>query len=140
VQHPLDHIGIAVPSIPAALPVFELLSGVAGSRIERVESQGVDVAFVGGTGCLVELIEPIRPDSPVARFIERRGPGLHHIAYRVSDLAAELERLVTQGFELIDRQPRAGAHGRRVAFIHPRSTNGVLTELVEAAGPVNDGS
>jgi methylmalonyl-CoA/ethylmalonyl-CoA epimerase len=139
-QHPLDHVGIAVPSIAAALPVFEFLGGVSGSRIERVESQGVDVVFVGTTGCRVELIQPIRPDSTVARFLERRGAGLHHIAYRVADLDAELERLAGEGWALVDRQPRAGAHGRRVAFVHPRNTHGVLTELVEDAGIVNGGS
>ena len=133
-QHPLDHIGIAVPSIAAALPVFEFLGGASGSRIERVDSQRVDVVFIGTAGCLVELIQPIGPDSTIARFIERRGAGLHHIAYRVPDLAAELDRLAGEGWELVDRQPRAGAHGRRVAFVHPRSTHGVLTELVEDAG------
>jgi len=130
-EHPLDHIAIALPSIAAALPVFELLAGSAGSPVEHVPDQGVNVTFLGIAGCRLELIEPARADSSVARFLERRGAGLHHIAYRVPDLAAALDALAAAGLQLIDRQPRAGAHGRRVAFIHPGSTHGVLVELVE---------
>ena len=130
-QLPLDHVAIAVPSIAHAMPLFELLTGGHGSPSERVESQGVEVAFVGtGTGRL-ELLEPTAPDSPVARFLDRRGPGLHHLAYRVPDLEAALTRLKEAGIQLIDERPREGAHGRRVAFLHPRSTGGVLIELVE---------
>jgi methylmalonyl-CoA/ethylmalonyl-CoA epimerase len=130
-QLPLDHVAIAVPSIAHAMPLFELLTGGHGSPSERVESQGVEVAFVGtGTGRL-ELLEPTAPDSPVARFLDRRGPGLHHLAYRVPDLEAALARLKEAGIQLIDERPREGAHGRRVAFLHPRSTGGVLIELVE---------
>lgn len=92
-QLPLDHVAIAVPSIAQAMPLFELLTGGHGSPPERVESQGVEVAFVGtGTGRL-ELLQPTAPDSPVARFLDRRGPGLHHLAYRVPDLEAALTRL-----------------------------------------------
>jgi methylmalonyl-CoA/ethylmalonyl-CoA epimerase len=132
-QRPLDHVAIAVPSIAEALPLFELLTGGAGSPRERVDAQGVDVAFVGtGTG-RIELIEPISADSGVARFLERRGPGLHHLAYRVPDLEAALADLAARGVRLIDERPREGAHGRRVAFIHPASTGGVLIELVEEA-------
>jgi methylmalonyl-CoA/ethylmalonyl-CoA epimerase len=130
-QLPLDHVAIAVPSIAGALPLYELLTGGAGSPIERVAAQGVDVAFVGeGTG-RIELIEPISPDSPVGRFLQRRGPGLHHLAYRVTDLAATLSRLREAGVRLIDEQPRVGAHDRLIAFLHPESTGGVLIELVE---------
>ncbi|HEY8484795.1 MAG TPA: methylmalonyl-CoA epimerase [Longimicrobiales bacterium] len=130
-QLPLDHVAIAVPSIAQAMPLFELLTGGHGSPPERVESQGVEVAFVGtGTGRL-ELLQPTAPDSPVARFLDRRGPGLHHLAYRVPDLEAALTRLKEAGIQLIDERPRLGAHGRRVAFLHPRSTGGVLIELVE---------
>jgi methylmalonyl-CoA epimerase len=133
-EYPLDHVAIAVPSIRAALPALELISGAPGSPAEAVESQGVNVVFIGTAGCRLELLEPTGPDSPVARFLDRRGPGLHHIAYRVTDLAAVLEDLGQRGFELIDRTPRAGAHGRLVAFIHPRSAGGVLIELVQDAG------
>ncbi len=127
----LHHIAIAVPSIAAALPTFEALTGATGSTPEAVAAQGVTVAFVGEGAGRLELLEPSTPTSGVARFLEKRGPGLHHIAYRVTDLARTLDRLAADGIELIDRAPRPGAHGHKVAFIHPRSAGGVLVELVE---------
>lgn len=127
----LDHVAVAVRSIAESLPLFELLAGARGSDRERVPAQGVAVVFLGTAGASIELIEPLSPDSGVGRFIDKRGPGLHHIAFRVPDLAAALERLAARGVELIDREPRPGAHGRRVAFVHPRSAAGVLVELVE---------
>jgi len=130
---PLDHVGIAVRSIAEALPLFQLITGGDGSPTEHVAGQGVAVAFVGSGNARLELIEPTTPDSPVARFLERRGPGLHHLAYAVPDVAAALERLRRAGIQLVDQQPRLGAHGRRVAFLHPASTGGVLIELVEEA-------
>lgn len=129
---PLDHVAIAVPSLDAFLPLFESLTGARGSDRARVESQGVDVAFLGAGPVRLELIEPLTAESSVGRFLERRGPGLHHVAFRVPDLDAALAHLATTDIELIDRQPRTGAHGRRIAFLHPRSTGGVLVELVEA--------
>ena len=129
-QLPLDHVAIAVESIAASLPIFESLLGAVGSPVEHVASQGVTVAFLGNGPGRIELIEPTGPDTAVGRFLARRGPGLHHIAYRVPDLGAALERLAADGVELIDRVPRRGAHGHRVAFLHPRSTGGVLIELV----------
>lgn len=130
-QLPLDHIAIAVRSIEESLPVFELLTGGKGSPVERVDDQGVNVVFVGeGVGRL-ELLEPLSDESSVARFLERRGPGLHHLAYRVPDLQAALDRLAAVGVQLIDERPRKGAHDRLVAFLHPKSTGGVLIELVE---------
>jgi len=126
-SHPIDHVAVAVHSIRESAPIYELLTGERSSPPEEVEGQGVRVSFVGGT----ELLEPSDPSGTVARFLERRGPGLHHIAYRVPDLPAELERLSRAGVELIDREPRSGAGGHRVAFLHPRSTGGVLVELVE---------
>ena len=131
-QLELDHVAIAVQSITDALPTFEALVGATGSAAERVESQGVAVAFVGEAAGKLELIEPLSAESGVGRFLAKRGPGIHHLAYRVPDLAATLERLAADGVELIDRVPRPGAHGHRVAFLHPRSTGGVLIELVEA--------
>lgn len=127
----LDHVAIAVPSLAAALPTFEALVGATGSAPESVTAQGVTVAFLGAGPGKLELIEPNSPTSGVARFLEKRGPGLHHIAYRVGDLAATLQRLAAVGVELIDKTPRPGAHGHQVAFIHPRSSGGVLVELVE---------
>ena len=129
----LDHVAIAVPSLAAALPTFEALTGATGSTPESVTAQGVSVAFLGHGPGKLELIEPSSPTSGVARFLEKRGPGLHHIAYKVPDLAATLQRLAAAGVELIDKAPRPGAHGHKVAFIHPRSSGGVLVELVEEA-------
>lgn len=127
----LDHVAIAVTSIAEALPTFEALLGARGSEPERVEAQGVAVSFLGAAGAALELLEPLTPESGVARFLARRGSGVHHLAYRVGDLAGTLDALAARGVELIDRQPRPGAYGHRVAFIHPRSTGGVLVELVE---------
>ena len=126
-ERPLDHVAVAVPSLDDACRLFELLSGHTGSRPETLESQGVRVAFVGA----VELLEPLGPDTTVGRFLDRRGPGLHHVAYRSHDIEADLARLADAGIELIDEVPRAGARGHRVAFLHPRSTGGILVELVE---------
>jgi methylmalonyl-CoA/ethylmalonyl-CoA epimerase len=129
---PLDHVGVVVASIAASRPLFERMSGSPGSPVEELPHQGVNVAFFGQ----VELIEPRSADSGVARFLEKRGPGLHHVAWRVTDLAAELRRLEAEGYELVDREPRPGAGGHRVAFLHPRSTGGLLVELVEDASGV----
>jgi methylmalonyl-CoA epimerase len=129
---PFDHVAIAVPSITAALPIFELLAGVRGSPVERVEAQKVDVAFVGSGSARLELIQPTSSDSTVQKFLDRRGgPALHHIAYRVPDIEAALARLAAAGVRLIDEQPRPGAGGHRVAFLHPHGTGGILVELLE---------
>jgi methylmalonyl-CoA/ethylmalonyl-CoA epimerase len=130
-ERALDHVGIAVPSIDEALPTWEAILGAAGSGRETVDSQGVEVVFVGSGAARVELVAPSGPDSPVARFLARRGPGIHHLGYRVPDIRAALADLEARGFELIDREPRAGAHGHQVAFLHPRAAGGVLVELVE---------
>lgn len=129
-QLPLDHVAIAVESIAAVLPIYEAMLGATGSRVERVASQNVDVVFVGEGPGRLELLQPTTPDSAVGRFLAKRGNGLHHIAYRVADVQAELDRLAAEGMELIDRVPRPGAGGHQVAFLHPRSTGGVLIELV----------
>lgn len=130
-QLPIDHIAVAVPSIREALPEFEHLTGSGDVAIETVAAQGVAVAFIDAGPIALELIEPLSQDSGVMRFLERRGPGLHHIAFRTPDLAAELERLREAGVRLIDEEPRAGARGHRVAFLHPKSFGGVLVELVQ---------
>lgn len=126
---PVDHVAIAVHDLAEAVPLYERLTGAVGSPPEEVSSQGVRIAFVG----ILELIQPTDPEGGVARFLERRGQGLHHVAYRVEDCAAELERMVGDGFEAIDRVPRPGAGGHLVAFLHPGSTGGALIELVEHA-------
>jgi methylmalonyl-CoA/ethylmalonyl-CoA epimerase len=126
-NRPFHHVAVAVPSIDEARGLFELLSNTSGSEPEAVPSQGVRVMFVGA----VELIEPLSPDSTVARFLERRGSGLHHVAYESDDLPSDLARLKEAGVELIDEEPRPGAGGHLVAFLHPRSTGGILVELVQ---------
>lgn len=124
---PLHHVGVATESIRESAALFELLAGAPCSPPEEVPQQHVRVAFVGS----VELLEPTDPDGPVGRFLQRRGPGLHHIAYAVPDLAARLEELRARQVPLVDETPRIGAGGHRVAFLHPRAAGGVLVELVE---------
>jgi methylmalonyl-CoA epimerase len=124
---PLDHVGVAVASIRESAANFEPVTGATLSIIEELPGDDVNVAFVGS----VELIEPRSSASPVARFLSRRGPGIHHFAYRVPDLRATLQDLNTRGFHLIDEEPRPGARGHLVAFIHPKSTGGSLIELVQ---------
>ena len=128
---PLDHVGIAVRSIEESMPLFERLANARGSAPETVESQGVRVAFVGTGSARLELIEPATDSSTIARHIEKRGAGLHHVAYRVPDIRAALADFAAQGIDLIDREPRPGAGGHLVAFLHPKTTGGVLVELVE---------
>ena len=125
--NPLDHVAIPVHSIEDSASLFELISGEVCSPPETLEAQGVRVAFVGS----IELLEPLSPDTTVGRFLERRGQGLHHIAYRTDDISTELSRLAAAGVHLIDEEPRLGANGHLVAFLHPRSTAGILTELVQ---------
>ena len=124
---PLDHVGVAVASIRKSAATFEPIMGTTCSSVEELPGHDVNVAFIGS----IELIEPRSSASPVARFLTRRGPGLHHVAYRVPDLRATLQDLNTRGFQLIDEEPRPGARGHLVAFIHPKSTGGTLIELVQ---------
>lgn len=124
----VDHIAVAVSSLEEGCALFQSLTGDVCSPVEELPAQGVRVAFVGS----VELLEPLGPETTVGRFLDRRGPGLHHLAYRVPDLPRTLARLRDAGVELIDHEPRTGARGHQVAFLHPRSTGGVLVELVEA--------
>lgn len=123
----VDHVAIAVSSLEESLALFQLLTGQAGTPPETLEAQGVRVAFCG----TVELLEPLGPDTTVGRFLGKRGPALHHIAYRCADVQGELDRLAARGVELLDRAPRPGARGHLVAFLHPRSTGGILVELVQ---------
>lgn len=127
----LDHVGIAVASLDDSIPLWETLLQARASGREVVESQGVEVVFIGSGPARVELLAAVRPNSPVAQFVERRGPGVHHLGYRVSNLPAALEALRNEGYALVDESPREGAHGRRIAFLHPRALHGVLVELVE---------
>lgn len=129
----LDHIGIAVRSLDAA-KVYEAL-GLEIEHVETVESQGVKTAFLSVGDSQLELLEPTGPGSTVAKFIEKRGEGIHHICFRVDDIEAHLENLKAKGFRLINEAPVPGAHGCRVAFLHPAAGNGVLIELSEKIEP-----
>jgi methylmalonyl-CoA/ethylmalonyl-CoA epimerase len=125
----LDHIGIAVRSLDAA-KIYEAL-GLTIDHVETVETQGVRTAFLSAGDSNLELLEPTGPHSTVAKFIEKRGEGIHHICFRVTNLEDHLARLKAQGFRLINEAPVPGAHGCRVAFLHPAAGNGVLIELSE---------
>jgi methylmalonyl-CoA/ethylmalonyl-CoA epimerase len=126
----VDHIGIAVKSLAEALKVYDVL-GLAASSYEDVEDQGVRVAMLPIGESRIELLEPLHKDSPVEKFMSKRGEGIHHIAIRVDDIEDALERFKKSGARLIDSAPRRGAHNTRTAFVHPASTHGVLLELVE---------
>jgi methylmalonyl-CoA/ethylmalonyl-CoA epimerase len=126
----LDHIGIAVRSLDAAKKIYEDL-GLNVEHVEVVETQKVRTAFLSVGGANLELLEPSEPDSAIARFIEKRGEGIHHICLRVDDLESHLQRLKERGYRLINEAPVPGAHGCRVAFLHPAAGNGVLIELSE---------
>jgi methylmalonyl-CoA/ethylmalonyl-CoA epimerase len=125
----LDHIGIAVKSLDAA-KIYEAL-GMTIDHVETVSTQGVKTAFLSAGDSNLELLEPLSSESTVAKFIEKRGEGIHHICLRVDDIEAHLARLKSQGFRLINEVPVPGAHGCRVAFLHPAAGNGVLIELSE---------
>jgi methylmalonyl-CoA/ethylmalonyl-CoA epimerase len=127
ISFPLDHVAVAVSSLEEACPLFELLTGATRSPVEELPTQGVRVCFVGS----VELLEPLEAETTVGRFLQKRGQNLHHIAYRVPNLPETLSKLKEEGFELIDEVPRPGARGHQVAFLNPRSTGGILTELVQ---------
>ncbi|HEX7956449.1 MAG TPA: methylmalonyl-CoA epimerase [Pyrinomonadaceae bacterium] len=129
----VDHIGIATRSIEESLGFWRDALGLEVRHTETVEEQGVHVAMLPAGEPRVELLEPTGPASPVAKFLEKRGPGIHHVAVRVADIRAALARLKAEGARLIDEEPRAGAGGCLVAFVHPSSAGGVLLELVQHA-------
>jgi methylmalonyl-CoA/ethylmalonyl-CoA epimerase len=125
----LDHIGIAVADINAALAFYRDALGLDIEPAEEVASQKVRASFIPAGGAALELLEATADDSPIAKYVAKRGPGLHHITLQVEDLAAALAQLKARGVRLIDESPRPGAHGSIVAFIHPSSAHGVLVEL-----------
>lgn len=127
----LDHVGVAVRALAEALPAFEAALGVTATPPEIVPDQKVRVVFLETGQAGVELLEPTSPDGPIGRFVEKRGEGIHHLSFLVNDLEAALARCRAAGLQLIDETPRAGAAGRRIAFLHPKSTSGVLIELAE---------
>jgi methylmalonyl-CoA epimerase len=126
----IHHVGVAVDDLDAAVERYARLFGAQIEQRERVEDQGVDAASLRVGDAHVELLAALDPDSAVGRFLEKRGPGMHHVAFEVEDVGAELERLRSAGAELIDEEPRRGAFGLQVAFVHPDATGGVLAELV----------
>ena len=129
----VDHIGVAVEDLDAAIALHERDYGMELVHREVIDEQGVEAVLLDVGENHVELLRPLGDDTPVGRFLAKRGPGLHHVAYRVEDVAATLDDLRAAGVRLIDEQPRTGIRGSRVAFLHPRSTGGVLTEIVEPA-------
>jgi len=129
----IDHIGVAVEDLDESIALYRDRFGMAEQHRERVEEFGVEAVLLEIGGAHVELLTPIQSDSGVAKFLERNGPGMHHVAYRTDDIDATLKRLVAAGLRLIDQQPRVGIRESRVAFVHPKSTGGVLTEIVQPA-------
>jgi methylmalonyl-CoA/ethylmalonyl-CoA epimerase len=127
----VDHIGIATPQLQEALSVWRDALGLSVDSTDEVAEQGVRVAMLPIGETHIELLEPLSDDSPVGKFLQKRGPGIHHIAIRVTNIRAALSELKEKGARLIDETPRVGANGCLVAFIHPSATNGVLLELVE---------
>jgi len=126
----LAHIGLAVTSVEAASVRWKKL-GFRVTGTETLESMHVKIAFMESGGSTIELLEPTKVDSPIGRFLAKRGEGIHHVAFHVPDLEAALSAAGAQGLELIDRTPRDGSHGMKIAFLHPRSMGGVLVELCE---------
>lgn len=128
----INHIGIAVQSLDATLPFYREVLGMIFKDEEEVAEQMVKVAMLQVGESKIELLEPTDPASPIAKFLEKNGPGIHHIAYEVEDIEAAITRMLAQGARMIDTLPRNGAHGTRIAFVHPKSSNGVLTELCQS--------
>jgi methylmalonyl-CoA/ethylmalonyl-CoA epimerase len=133
----VDHVGVAVEDLDAAIELYSERLGMPLQHRETVSEQGVEAALLGVGDSHVELLQPLAGDTPVGRFLEKRGPGLHHTAYRCADVAEALELCRARGLRLIDEQPRRGIRDSRVAFLHPASTGGVLTELVQPAEGVH---
>jgi methylmalonyl-CoA/ethylmalonyl-CoA epimerase len=133
----IDHVGVAVEDIDAALALYEGSLGLPLVHRETVPEQGVEAALLDVGEAHVELLAPLDPDTAVGKFLARHGPGLHHVAYRVDDVAQTLSELAAAGMQLIDQHPRAGIRGSRVAFVQPASTGGVLTEIVQPAAEVH---
>jgi methylmalonyl-CoA/ethylmalonyl-CoA epimerase len=129
----IDHVGVAVEDIEAALALYRDALGLPVVHRETVAEQGVDAALLDIGDGHVELLAPLGPETPVGKFLARNGPGLHHVAYRVANIEETLGQLAGAGLRLIDERPRGGIRGSRVAFVHPASTGGVLTEIVQPA-------
>jgi methylmalonyl-CoA/ethylmalonyl-CoA epimerase len=129
----IDHVGVATEDLEAAIALYEDTLGMPVAHRETVESQGVEAVLLDVGEGHVELLRPLGPETPVGKYLDREGPGLHHVAYAVADIDATLGRLKEAGVALIDSEPRVGIRDSRVAFLHPKATGGVLTEIVEPA-------
>lgn len=127
----IEHIGIAVKDLETSNKLFAALLGKAHYKIESVESEGVNTSFFQSGPNKIELLEATNPDSPIAKFIEKKGEGIHHIAFAVDDIEKEIKRLTDEGFQLINKTPKNGADNKLVVFLYPKSTNGVLIELCQ---------
>jgi methylmalonyl-CoA/ethylmalonyl-CoA epimerase len=127
----IDHIGVAVEDLDAAIDLYNQKFGMAEQHREVVEEQGVEAVLLEIGEGHVELLKPLGPDTAVGKFLASKGPGLHHVAYQTTDIDAALEQVKAAGLQLIDEKPRVGIRGSRVAFLHPKATAGVLTEIVE---------
>jgi methylmalonyl-CoA/ethylmalonyl-CoA epimerase len=131
----LEHIGIAVKNLDASNQLFAKLLGKAHYKIEDVASEGVRTSFFEVGGIKIELLEATHAHSPIARFIEKRGEGIHHLAFEVPDINKSIQSYSEKGFRLLNEQPKAGADNKQIAFMHPKSTNGVLVELCQEGKP-----
>lgn len=131
----LAHLGVAVRSLEEAIPLWTRKLGFTLAGTETLSTMALRIAFLESGNAVIELLEPTSPDSPVGRFLAKRGGGIHHVSFHVVDLESALAGAAAQGLELIDRTPREGSHGARIAFLHPRSTGGVLIELCERRKP-----
>ncbi|PIQ28405.1 methylmalonyl-CoA epimerase [bacterium (Candidatus Blackallbacteria) CG17_big_fil_post_rev_8_21_14_2_50_48_46] len=127
----LDHIGVAVKSLEQALPFWQSLMGLEVLKSEEVPTEKVKVAFLNTGECHLELLEPTSDESPIAKALEKRGPGIHHVCLKVQGLPELLEKLEAAGVQLIDKVPKPGANHKRIAFVHPKATGGILLELSE---------
>ena len=129
----INHIGIAVQSLEASIPFYRDALSMPFQGFEEVAEQKVRVAMLQVGESKIELLEPTSPDSPIAKYLEKSGPGIHHVAYEVADIEAAIAAMQRQGARMIDELPRNGAHGTKIAFVHPKSSCGVLTELCQSA-------
>ncbi|MBO0352766.1 methylmalonyl-CoA epimerase [Muricauda ruestringensis] len=127
----IEHIGIAVKDLEASNALFEKLLGVPHYKIEEVASEGVRTSFFKSGPNKIELLEATKPDSPIAKYLEKKGEGIHHIAFAVADIVSEIQRLKGEGFLVLNETPKKGADNKLVAFLHPKGTNGVLVELCQ---------
>ena len=127
----IEHIGIAVKDLEVSNSVFEKLFGAPAYKFEAVESEGVTTSFFMNGPNKIELLAATNPDSPIAKFLEKKGEGIHHIAFGVENIEAEIERLKKEGFQFISEEPKDGADNKLVVFLHPKSTNGILVELCQ---------